>query len=117
MTIVPPSPYLPVEYLAAGFENVTNSYKFYWFLALLDQIQERQSPDIPILDLLVRMVSSVWYSTNYFRLSFGKQDQLGLVARQIDTDINLSAASLQQKIAQHLVQDPKLARDIKRLGL
>lgn len=57
MLTLPTSPLLPVQHLAAGFDEVTNSYKFYWFLAILKQLQEKQSPRMAIRDLLARMVA------------------------------------------------------------
>lgn len=80
MTNLPPSTKLPIEHLATCFNNVTNSYKFYWFLSILEHIKENQAPTIPIKHLLAAMVATVWYPTNYFRLSFGKQDRLSLIA-------------------------------------
>jgi hypothetical protein len=69
MDNLPFDEHLPVEILSAGFRNVTNSYKFFWFLAILEHIQEDHSRVIPIDQLLARMVAWVWYPTNYFKLS------------------------------------------------
>ena len=76
-TTLPPSSRLPIEQLAASFNNVTNSYKFYWLLAILDHVRAGGAATVAIDDLIARMVAGVWYPSNYFRLSFGKQDQLG----------------------------------------
>jgi hypothetical protein len=70
MVTLPYSDRLPVPILAAVFDEVTNSYKFYWFLAILEWVREEQTPLLPLDALLARMVASVWYPTNYFRLSF-----------------------------------------------
>lgn len=64
------------------FSNTTNSYKFYWFLALLDQIDNRDLK-IRISDMLIGMVVKVWYPINFFRLSFGTSDKLGTVVAKI----------------------------------
>lgn len=71
---------IPITYLAASFNAVTNSYKFYWFLAILQHLKETDEPVIPLDPLLARMVAQVWYPTNYFYLSFGKQDRLSQIA-------------------------------------
>ncbi|PKN92940.1 MAG: HNH endonuclease [Chloroflexi bacterium HGW-Chloroflexi-6] len=115
MLAIPSSQHLPVQYLAAGFNEVTNSYKFYWFLAILEEIQEKRSPCLATRDLLARMVAGVWYPTNYFRLSFGKQDRLGQAAVQLGADANLLMDASRQKIIQHLIAID-LPRDIKSLG-
>jgi len=59
------------------FSDTTNSYKFLWFLAILDQL--RDNPDVRTMsfeDLTVRMVNRAWYPMNTFRLSFGSQDSI-----------------------------------------
>ncbi|MCZ8156824.1 MAG: hypothetical protein O9264_11925 [Leptospira sp.] len=82
---------LPINYLSACFDNVTTSYKFYWFLAILDHIRYKQTRIISGKELLTRMIASVVYPTNYYRLSFGKQDRLTLLANKItEKNQNLS---------------------------
>ncbi len=76
MTQLPQSSDVPVNFLAGSFSNVTASYKFYWFLAILDSLERFHEPVIKFSDLNVEMVASVWYPINYFKLSFGKQDKL-----------------------------------------
>ncbi|MBP7042333.1 MAG: HNH endonuclease [Chloroflexi bacterium] len=117
---LPPSPRLPVEHLSGSFNNVTNSYKFYWFLALLDHFKETQSPLIPVNYLLARMVAGVWYPANYFRLSFGKQDRLSQIALAIKAEINLPTDTPKQKIIKatldYMGNGTPLAREIVSLG-
>src|SRR5690606_11118533 len=86
---LPPSPSLPVEHLAAGFDDVTNSYKFYWLLAILAQVQESADPVMPIDRLLAQMVAAAWTPATTFRLSFGKQDRLGEMAGMLQAACNL----------------------------
>lgn len=66
---------LPVHLLAGCFNNTSATYKFYWFLALLGRVEQGQ---VRILkrDLFAEMVAHAWYTVNYFRVSFGKQDKL-----------------------------------------
>jgi hypothetical protein len=117
---LPPSPRLPVEHLSGSFNNVTNAYKFYWFLALLDHIKETQSPVIPVNHLLARMVTGVWYPANHFRLSFGKQDRLSQIALAIKAEINLPTDAPKQKIIKatldYMGNGTPLAREIVSLG-
>lgn len=80
---------LSIHSLSSSFSNVTNSYKFYWFLAILTEIQNNQSPTLALQELAARMLSLVWYPVNTFRLSFGKQDRLSSVVASINTLENL----------------------------
>jgi CRISPR/Cas system Type II protein with McrA/HNH and RuvC-like nuclease domain len=54
--------------------DTTNSYKLYWFLAIIEEIKENNNSSIEIEILLKRMVNYFWYPIDVFKLSFGKQD-------------------------------------------
>ena len=54
--------------------DTTNSYKIYWFLAIIEEIGKNNKSSIEIDVLLKRMVNYFWYPIDVFRLSFGKQD-------------------------------------------
>jgi len=84
MATLPISDKLPVELLATCFQKTTNSYKFYWFLAILAYIKTERTPVIPVNDLKSIMISDIWYPTVYFYLSFGKQDRLSLTAAMLN---------------------------------
>jgi hypothetical protein len=73
---LPYQEHLPVEKLAAVFNNTTNSYKYYWFLSLLEFVKEDSNTTISIDSLVLDMIGSAWFPINYYKLSFGKQDQL-----------------------------------------
>lgn len=117
--LLPEAPELRIAPLAASFDNVTNSYKFYWFLAILDYVRENGERVIEIDDLLARMLSSVWYPVNYFRLSFGKLDQLGKVIELLAEEADLPASSPRHQVFQtaiaHLKQRDKVGRNIRSL--
>ncbi len=65
--------------LSKIFNEFTNSYKFFFFPALLDGLERNQfEANIPLSlpDIVLDMLVLAWYPHVYFRLSFGKQDQL-----------------------------------------
>jgi len=120
MVTLPTSPKLPITYLAACFNNVTNSYKFYWLLSILDHIKTSANPTIPIKQLLANMIASVWFPTNYFYLSFGKQDRLSQITLRLrDTSIlTLDAKKddiINETLAQLRMHSP-VASEILSLG-
>ena len=97
--LTPPSdPLLPIDRLAAIFCDTTNSYKFYWFIAILDRLRDTDNPVIPFDPLCRSMVNSVWYPLNYFKLSFGAADSFKSLADfmgsqyTIDTGANVCPA-------------------------
>ncbi|GAP06119.1 hypothetical protein ATHL_00965 [Anaerolinea thermolimosa] len=62
---LPYSSILPVSSLASIFDQVTNSYKFYWFLAILEAVRDGEGRILPMQKLLARMTARVWYPINY----------------------------------------------------
>lgn len=120
MNDLPLSSHLPISSLAACFDNVTNSYKFYWFLSILEHIKEEQSRIISINSLLGRMVASVWYPHFYFRLSFGKQDRLVNLVDALDEQNNLPIDSTRKFIIEttkpHLEKFDSIGKEIFSLA-
>lgn len=117
---LPPSFRLPIGLLAACFNNVTNSYKFYWFLAILEHVREDQGRVVPIDVLLARMVADVWYPLNYFRLFLGKQDRLGAIATELGTEAGLPMDSSRLRVEEsalaHLYKRDNIGRQIASLA-
>ena len=95
---LPTSPSVPVEFLAASFGHVTNSYKFYWFWAILEHLKETQSTIVEVNELAARMLAGVWYPTNFFLLSFGKQDRLSEIAILLKERQGISRDARRQEV-------------------
>ncbi|MCF2502744.1 hypothetical protein L0663_05100 [Dyadobacter sp. CY107] len=66
---------LPVHLLAGCLNNTSATYKFYWFLSLIRQV-ETNGAHLLKQDLFAEMIAHAWYTVNYFKVSFGKQDKL-----------------------------------------
>jgi len=75
---------LPINLLAGCFNNTSATYKFYWFLAILGRVEQGQV-SVPKHDLFAEMVAHAWYTVNYFRVSFGKQDKLQEAIQSLKT--------------------------------
>lgn len=75
---LPPAPDLNIGALSGLFRHTTNSYKFVFFLALLDLLKRHQFTDRPYSydELIVEMLVIAWYPHTFFKLSFGIADQL-----------------------------------------
>lgn len=69
--------------IATLFSDTTNSYKYYWFLAILNRVKASGERTIPLAELAAEMLDLVWYPLNYFKLSFGKQDQFAPIAQRV----------------------------------
>ena len=91
-TILPSSNNLPVNKLASVFGSTSATYKFYWLIALLELVEEGHI-EISKRKIFSRMISTCWYTINYFHISFGKQDNLQIAVERIfkEEDVTIDA--------------------------
>lgn len=116
---LPRSDQLPVHYLAGAFRRTTNSYKFYWLLALLRHLKDGGGRVAPIGDLLARMIAGVWYPVNCYRLSFGKQDRLERLVGRVKTVTGIADDAVPRDVRRAVVQlmqaDDEVATNVRSL--
>ena len=93
MTQIPHKNNLRTNLLAACFNNTSATYKFYWFLSILQSVEVGEN-EISKKALFARMISNAWYTVHYFRLSFGKQDKL---QRAIETIKEVELLDIDEK--------------------
>ena len=110
---LPNSTNLPIKHLAAVFNKTTNSYKFYWFLAILENIKYGKTK-INIDSLIIDMIGEVWYPINYFKLSFGRQDQFEKTVIQIQQKFDYPKDINKLDLIEHLRQNKEIS-EIKQL--
>lgn len=94
---LPSSVNLSVNKLASVFGSTSATYKFYWFLAILELVEEGNTI-ITKRKLFSRMISNSWYTVNYFHVSFGKQDLIQDAVRSILKIENLTIDESKNKI-------------------
>jgi hypothetical protein len=70
---LPQNKKLSTELLASCFNSTSATYKYYWLLAILEEV-EQNATKIYKHRLFTKMVTNAWYTVNYFKLSFGNQD-------------------------------------------
>jgi len=88
---LPSSENVSVSSLAGLFSNTTNSYKYIFFLSILDILKRRNfniSDNIAFEDLIVEILANAWYPHTYFKLSFGKQDQIAKKLESLALEID-----------------------------
>lgn len=120
MSPLPNAPGLPVHHLAAAFNEVTNSYKFLWLLAILDEVEAGTDGLVPISHLLGRMIGTAWYPVNYFRLNFGKQDLLSRLVvdllEQQNIPLDTRSARVSEIATDEINRSSQLGRLLQALG-
>jgi hypothetical protein len=103
MKKLPDDRMLPVEKLAACFNNTVATYKFYWLLSLLHFI-EKEKTLVTKREMFACMISRAWYTINYFHISFGAQDRIQQAVQQIRNYENLSIEKHQNEILDQLIK-------------
>lgn len=103
---IPTSDILSTNRLGKIFANTTATYKFFWFISILQIHAKSDALKIDVWDIVIRMVANAWYPIHYFRLSFGKSDSLFDIAMElqqitripIDANINTIVAGLKDQL-------------------
>ncbi len=80
---IPQSDILSTNRLGNIFSNTTATYKFFWFVSIMQIHAKSDNPRISVWDIVIRMVANAWYPIHYFRLSFGKSDSLFVIVKDI----------------------------------
>jgi hypothetical protein len=120
MTDLPQYPDLDIKNLSRCFKSVTNAYKYYWFLSILDHVAESEDLHISLDEISMRMLSLVWYPLDYYKLSFGKHDGFKELASTISAKITIdnavNAPSLLHQIEYNLKKETaaKLKHKVKK---
>ncbi len=111
---IPPSQILTTRCLNRVFDKTVATYKYYWFLGILDLFVKRGKTTMNVWEIMITMVANAWYPVNYFRLSFGKSESLYeailTLQKQYNIPINISVKDLTD-LLQTLIQQP----DVRKL--
>lgn len=105
MMTLPNNRKLPISALAGIFSNTTATYKFYWFVALLDIVVKERKTRISFWEIIAGMVAESWYPIHYFKLSFGKSDSLFDKSLEIQNTFQISIESDKEKIKKYLLDN------------
>ena len=73
---IPNSDILSTNRLGKIFSNTVATYKYFWFVSIMQIHAKSDNPRIDVWDIVIRMVANAWYPIHYFRLSFGNSDSL-----------------------------------------
>ena len=109
---------LPINELAQVFRHRVSSYKFYWLLAIIEDLEINCEEEIPKQRLVDRMLKNVWYPLDYFKLSFGFSDNFNKIADFVNSytqiDHSPGAPDLFSQLRNKL-DEPELKEFYKRI--
>lgn len=95
---------LPISCLAGIFSNTTATYKYYWFVAMLDILVKERKTRMSFWEIIAGMVSESWYPIHYFKLSFGKSDSLFKQSLDIQQEFQISIESDKERTKKYLLE-------------
>jgi hypothetical protein len=93
--------------LGRVFRNTSSSYKYFWFLAIVDLLPELDKP-IEMRRVIQYMMMRAWAASALFRLSLGKVDRLQACVRAAQVQLGLPARSSRQRLDKALSGWPSL---------
>ena len=104
---IPQSQILTTRYLNRVFDKTVATYKYYWFLGILDLYVKQGKTRMNVWEIMISMVANAWYPVNYFRLSFGKSESLYeailTLQRENNIPINIGVSDLTDML--HLTEN------------
>ena len=93
--ILPQENGLDVAPINGLFRDVSSSYKFYWFLSILDEV-EAGNTSIPMERLTERMLQWAWYPVMVCRLSMGPNESIPQLLQELQTQYREDSPSFSQ---------------------
>lgn len=91
--------------LSRIFCNTTATYKFYWFISILDIVTKEKKRKISFWEIIAGMIAESWYPIHYFKLSFGKADSLYERSLSLQKELNIPIDADKDKIKQTLIKN------------
>lgn len=83
---LPQSNALNIGILSRIFADVNKSYKFLFFMAILDGLESssfQPNAKLAVRELSFRMLTLAWYPHVYFKLSFGEKDAITKILERV----------------------------------
>jgi len=113
---LPVSDKIESSYLERMLENLSASYKLYWFQGIFEEIKMGNT-EITYRRIISRMIASAWYPVVYFNLNLGANDKLADVIQYIHIALGVPRDEKQESIVAFVEEskDSMLNRMIRAL--
>ena len=96
---------LEINRLVQIYNNTVATYKYYWFVAILDIAVKEQRRQISFWKIIVGMIAEAWYPIHYFRLSFGKSDSLYNQIIELQKELNIPIDASKKDIKEQILNN------------
>lgn len=102
--------------LGRVFDDTAASYKFFWFLGLLELLQNRDSGVLRQEEIIREMIAAAWAPVCFYRLSLGLQDKLQEVVKDLQKVSKLPNDAKPSQVLKGLKEFRDLLPKINSLG-
>lgn len=97
---------LPTDKLGCIFKDTTATYKYFWFLSILDLFVMKNKSQMSMWEIITEMVANAWYPIHYFHLSFGKMDSLDRQVRLLHELTTIPIDKSKEEIVKEITNYP-----------
>lgn len=94
---LPESSILPISSFSRIFNDMSESYKIFWFKGILDYAMEGKET-VTFGEIIHHMITDAWYMVSEYHLNLGPLDTLEKLVREIQGDSGLTSAAEPRKI-------------------
>lgn len=107
---------LDINILSRVFHSTTNSYKFFWFWSVIDEVRLGHTV-IPMEQLACRMIVKCWYYVRQNTLGFSVKDQLPNITEYAINLIGIDNTYDDEEFLVQLIKndDPMMIKKIRTL--
>ena len=112
--ILPEYKNLDTQHFQRLFDNMAESYKLFWFRAVIDAVCEGKS-FVSYDEIINDMIADSWYMVNEYRLNLGPRDTLEKLVKRAQEITGLKSSENREKIIKAISNcDDKEIRDYKK---
>lgn len=101
--------------LSHVYDNTVATYKFYWFVSILDILVKEGKTSMSFWEIIAGMISESWYPIHYFRISFGKSDSIYQQSMLLKGLLNISKEA-EKEIIKNTILENLDDREIKKIA-
>ena len=112
---LPQNPYINTHSLARLFDNMSESYKIFWFKAIVEHVSKGKS-EISFDALINTMIKNAWYMVTEFKLNLGPSDTLEKTVKHVYEISGLKSSEKDDVIIAYLENsEDKELKEFKRV--
>lgn len=109
--------HLDIRIFSRIYDNTSATYKFYWFLSVLDLLASSNRRKYSFWEIIAGMVAEAWYPIHFFKLSFGRSDSLYDRVIQLQQELQIPISASKAEIRQRILNERNNKRVIQLLNV